>query len=218
MNNINDFHSRIMGVMRSLAALVVLLWFGILVSLADTHYVAQGGQTPAPDYTDWTTAASNIQDAIDIAATVAGDTVLVSNGVYETGGAKVSGYALTNRVAITKAIIVRSANNAPANTIIKGTWASDGSTNGVDSVRCVHMVTNSSLIGFTLTNGATLASGDGADKRGGGISSLLGTTNITISNCVVIGSRAHEYSGGVYANYGVTLYNCTITSNSASGG
>ncbi|MDO9543352.1 MAG: choice-of-anchor Q domain-containing protein [Kiritimatiellia bacterium] len=197
-----------------LTILVGLFWFGALMSQAaiTTNYVAQGGQTPSEPYTTWDTAASNIQDAISV-ATGAGSIVLVSNGVYETGGVAnwPAGTVLTNRVAITNAITVKSANNDPTNTIIKGHWASDGIgiTNGPDAVRCVYMVDGSKLIGFMLTNGATMTN-VAADKNGGGVNCQ--SISATISNCIIAGNSAYSSGGGAY--YG-TLYNCAVVGNSS---
>ena len=55
------------------------------VSEQTIHYVNIGNPTPAAPYTSWATAATNIQAAMDV-ATQAGALVLVSNGVYATGG------------------------------------------------------------------------------------------------------------------------------------
>jgi len=190
-------------------ALAAVLWIGLLeATLADTHYVAQNGQTPVSPYTNgWSSAASNIQAAVDEA--VASDTVLVSNGVYNTGGVSnyPSGSDLTNRVSIYNAITVRSANNDPTNTIIKGAWASDDNTNGTDAVRCVYMVDNSSLIGFTLTNGATFTAGTG-EREGGGV--YCTSASAIVSNCVITGNAAGSQGGGAYKG---TLFNCRINYN-----
>ncbi|MEO6183690.1 MAG: hypothetical protein ABIP71_11445, partial [Verrucomicrobiota bacterium] len=98
--------------------------FSVLFSLALTttsfgadRFVSLTG-AHVPPFTNWTDAATNIQDAID--ASSAGEVVWVTNGVYATGG-KVMAGDLTNRIAITKAITVRSVNG-PAATIIQGAW------------------------------------------------------------------------------------------------
>lgn len=44
---------------------------------AVTHYVNIANSTPAPPYTNWATAATVIQDAVDV--TVAGEEILVTN-------------------------------------------------------------------------------------------------------------------------------------------
>jgi hypothetical protein len=108
-------------------------------------------------------------------------------------------------VVISKVITVRSANNDPEHTIIMGAKDTGTGSNGPAAVRCVYMVANSSLIGFTLTNGATLATGGGYyDYRGGGISGSV------ISNCIITGNSAAIDGGGAYVG---TLYNCMIVGN-----
>ena len=175
--------------------------------VSDVYYVNVSNATPASPYGSWATAATNIQDAVDV-ATLPGSLILVTNGVYDTGGRKYPGHALTNRLTLTNAVTVRSVNG-PAVTIIRGAKA-PLTTNGNAAVRCVFMANGSSLVGFTLTNGATRNSGDWYDFIGGGV--RCGSTNESIFNCIIIGNSAASAAGG--ASYG-TLNNCTLVGNSA---
>ncbi|MBI2440924.1 MAG: hypothetical protein HYV35_06080, partial [Lentisphaerae bacterium] len=150
----------------------------------------QAGPTPP-------TAFNSLQGAIN--AATPGVTVWVSNGVYQAGGVKgyPTGTVLTNRVAIWKAITVRSVENDPTNTIIKG-----AGPNGPAAVRCVYMTNGSALIGFTLTNGATWTGSTADETYGGG--AHCQSTNTVISNCILTVNSSGWAGGGAYRG---TLFN-----------
>jgi parallel beta-helix repeat protein len=173
------------------------------------HYVASGSSNPQPPYTSWATAARTIQEAVD-AATSAGALVLVTNGIYATGGRAVYS-TMTNRVAVTKPLAVRSVNG-PQFTLIQGRQV-PGITNGSGAIRCVYLTNGASLSGFTLTNGATLNQGgvDSRDANGGGVWCEM--ADAVITNCTLTGNSANWDGGGAY--YG-TFNNCTLTGNSAA--
>jgi len=165
---------------------------------ADVRYVNVNNTAPAWPYTDWSTAATNIQVAIDAAAP--GDLVLVTNGIYQTGGRVVSGVTnagmvsgeVTNRVAITKVMTVRSVNG-PAQTIIVGRLSND-----TNYARCVFLTNDATLDGFTVTNGLYTC---------GGI--WCASSSSTVTNCVIVGN----IGGGAWSG---TFINCLILRNSAS--
>ncbi len=186
--------------------LALLLICGIQAALAVDWYVATNGTGLGTN--GWANATNNFQGAIDKSA--ASDTIWVSNGVYATGGTNnwPSGTLLTNRIAITKVITVRSQNNDPTNTIIKGTW--DPATNGPAAVRCVYMVANSKLIGFTLTNGATMVSANMYEFNNYGGGAYCPDNTPAISNCIITGNSAYFGGGGVYCG---TLRNCALIGN-----
>ncbi len=176
----------------------------------EVRYVAAGNANPLPPYTNWATAAVTIQDAVEAATTGPGDLVLVTNGLYATGGRAMWGGTMTNRVAVDKPVAVRSVNG-PQFTIIQGAQTRFGGGDG--AIRCVYPTNGASLSGFTLTNGATQMVGDIDRERSGG--GVWCEATAVVSNCVVTHNWAGEWAGGAY---GGTLNNCTLTVNSASYG
>jgi hypothetical protein len=167
---------------------------------ASTFYVDVNSTNSTQPFLGWSTAATNIQDAIGVAN--AGDLVLVNDGIYSTGGGPVNNSGVTNRVAVNKPVTVQSVNG-PAMTVIEG----DGGT------RCVYLADGATLTGFTLTKGTAffapwLFYGYDNNNYGGGV--WCESISATVSNCVISGNYAFDSGGGVY---GGTLYNCSLSNN-----
>jgi len=156
-------------------------------ALATVRYVNVNNANPTPPYTNWVTAATNIQDAVDAAA--AGDEIVVTNGTY-TGGSRVDPYGNLNCVLVDKPLLLSSVNG-PDVTVIDGGGAA----------RCVYLTNNAVLLGFTLTNGYAHYYGGGA---------YCESTNAVLTNCVLSGNSA--FAGG--GAYGGTLNNCKLSGNS----
>ena len=149
------------------------------ISLAATLFVDASRPDDSGDGSSWASAKQTIQAAVDQSAD--GDTVWVTNGTYDLGGAAVSGQAQTNRVCITLPVTVRSVNG-PDFTTILGAAGSNGS-NDVDSVRGVCLTTNATLSGFTVSGGYSVNTGNYTyDRPGAGI---WLTTGAVVSNCVI---------------------------------
>ena len=157
---------------------------------------------PRRRITDWLTAATNIQDAVDVSNP--GDLILVTNGVYKTGS-RTTVDSTPCRLVVDKAVTLRSVNG-PESTIIEGFSLPGSFPWSLDSVRCAYLTNGASLIGFTLTNGSVRATAYvNLTDPGGGV--FCPSTSEVLSNCVII--NCASYVGG--GAQGGTLLNCLIT-------
>ena len=196
--------------------LIILLASFISTNMAGTFYVDVNSTNPTPPFTNWSTAAQTIQEAVD--QTANGDTVIVADGVYRTGARRfpLPFSVLTNRVVVTNSILLESVNGATV-TYIEGYHNIPGG-NGTDAIRCVFMTNGGTLKGFTLTNGATLRTTFSAwnlDFCGGGV--CCGSIAETVSDCVFVNDWCHDLGAGAQ---GGTLTNCVLRNNrsTVSGG
>jgi parallel beta-helix repeat protein len=189
------------------AAVIMFMIFHCVIASAATRYVNLNNSTPSAPYITWETAATTIQDAVDAAAS--GDLILVTNGVYQSGAREM--YGMSNRVAVTTAVRVESVNGREV-TIIAGHQVPE-TINGREAIRCIYLTNGATLVGFTLTNGATQSSGDFFQQRSGGGVWCESTSEI-VSNCVLLGNSASYWGGGAYLG---RLSNCILTRNSVQG-
>jgi alpha-tubulin suppressor-like RCC1 family protein len=185
-----------------------LLAAAITISSAAVLHVDGSSTNPVPPYASWTTAANVIQAAVDAAAP--GDEVLVTNGVYQTGG-RADPSILTNRVTVTLPIVLRSVNG-PEHTFIIGNQM-PGEIYGPEAVRGVFLANGATLIGFTVSHGATRGQWEYElyqDTVGGGIN--CASASEVVSNCVVVGNHAGNGGGGIFQG---TIYDSIISGNEA---
>lgn len=178
------------------------------IGLAQTNYVALDG-LHVPPFTNWLTAATNIQDAVDVA--LDGDCVLVMTGEYASGGRPAPGNMLTNRLVVTKPITVQSVLG-PEATIIAG--APDPvHTNGPQAVRGTYLANGAILSGFTITRGHTMTTGTN-DVTGGGVYMLDGAG---LSNAHVVLNEAYVMGGGIRCLSNAWIVDAVVMSNGAAG-
>ncbi len=174
---------------------------------ATTYYVAVSSTDSVPPYTNWATAATNIQDAVNL--TRSGDTVLVTNGIYKFSGAMV--YGASNRVAMANAISLIAVSGPTKTAIVGGAQA-----------RCVYVGTNAFVSGFSLVNGMATGSGNSITNQSGG--GAWCEASGVVSNCVFGGSYFPYANGSVPSNgctavfsgggdYGGTIYDSVLASN-----
>lgn len=196
----HDYHAR--GVI--CMALVCLLWFGVFTLQAMDRYVVTNGtpgMTSDIPYNAWTNAATNIQNAVNVATNT--ETVWVSNGVY----------ILTNQIVITNGIVLRS-TSGPDATIVNGNFVAGSATTN----RCLLLSNASAHVqGFTFSNGACQALI--ATNGGGGVIMYSGfLSNCTVRNNTVFPPEVNDNGGGgVYMWGNSTMMVCRVVDNVVTG-
>jgi len=192
-----------MNLLRAVGLFLLATALTAITSKASVLYVDVNSASPTPPYASWATAAGTIQDAVDAASD--GDQILVTNGVYQTGGRVVFG-SLTNRVVVDKAVTVQSVNGLSVTEILGNPEKGD------NAIRCVFLTNNAVLAGFTIAAGATRETGDSIQEQtGGGI--WCASTSAVVSNSFLMNNIANLEGGGAY---GGTLNNCTFSNNVSS--
>jgi hypothetical protein len=181
----------------------VLTGFVIGVSAA-TLYVSQTSPSPTPPYSSLSTAAHNIQDAVDVASD--GDTVLVASGQY----------ALTNQITVTKGILLQSINGASQTYLIAQSniwclWVSNS----------LALVDGFSLQPFGVSNpivatGLFLAGGTARNCTFtnfflGGLGASVTMSGGVLSNSIVTYRRSPaDNVSGIYCSDGGLISNCQV--------
>ena len=168
----------------SLTVTTVLL--GLSNVSADTLFVCPESTNPVPPFTNWATAATGIQQAVNVAA--AGDDVVVTNGTY-------------GAVSVERPLLLRSVNGAQVTTIDAGRQS-----------RCAYLTDGTRLAGFWLRHGAADVFGGGVFCA----SSDVYLTNCVITDNSVYTNSDGLVMGSGGGVYGGTLYNCLVASNSAA--
>ena len=171
-----------------------------IVDAVTTYYVDKNNATPAAPFTNWHTASTEIQSAVDEAA--AGARVLITNGTYN----------LSEQVFVGKDLRVC------------GTDRSGVLVVATNLTRCFYLSGNAVLNSLTITNGNVV------DDYGGGVccysmdevvfnctisgnsAQIGGGTYLgSIDNCEISGNSAWA-GGGTYIS---KVHNSTISGNSA---
>jgi len=168
--------------------IAVLPACSLFTASATVLYVDVNSTNPIVPYTNWSTATTVIQDAIDAAS--AGDEIMVTNGVYTTGGRVAASSLVTNRVLVDKSVTLRSANGASFTTILG--YQVPGTIYGNQAIRAVYLTSGAVLDGFTVSNGACVPSFviSFEDYKGGGV--YCASTSEMVANCVISGGFASK--------------------------
>ncbi len=161
-----------------------------ITGVTPIHYVSLEAAS-IPPYTNWLSAATNVQDAINASENF--DKIYISNGVYVSSGKIGLG---TNVFCLEKNVEIIGLEMP----VIDGQEKMRGA-----------FVSAGKVEGLKFING--ISAGAGEERNGGGVYCV---TNGEISRCIFVNNLASYNGGAVYARDGGTLKSCLIISNSAN--
>ncbi|MGI6088245.1 MAG: choice-of-anchor Q domain-containing protein [Kiritimatiellia bacterium] len=161
-----------------------------------TLHVAPDGDDARSGIGDWSNAVATISNALSKAG--AGDTVLISNGLY----------VVTAPINLDFSVRVQGwpPATAPTGVVITTLYPDPA-----HSTRCASITSPGAVL-----SGVTIERGYPNDRHGaaGGIWLAAGI----VSNCIIRRCRANYGGGGIRADAGAVITDCTIISNRNSGG
>ena len=169
----------------------IVLWAGLIglitadSAISATHYVNVSNATPSAPFLTWASAATNIQAAVDAAAS--GEEILVAPGNY----------------LLSSGIQIPSDKTLALHSTEQNAAVLDAQ--GLTSVIQVDG-TNSLVTGFTIQHGHPPGLGEG-----GGVWLQNGSV---LRDCLVVSNHAYN-GGGVYLCPPAVVENCTIQNNLA---
>ncbi|WP_353718743.1 right-handed parallel beta-helix repeat-containing protein [Dyadobacter sp. 676] len=185
----------------------VFLAFALLVSSfiktnATVLYVSLNA-TGNNDGTTWANAYTNLQAAIDAAAS--GDSIFVAQATYQP--ATNTAFSMKEGVKIFGGFIGTETDFAQRNLANKATLQGNRAN--------VMLNVNNGLTSAALLDGFFITSG--YQSLGGGI--YNSSVSPTISNCIFSNNQAASYGGGIFNyNSSPTITNCGFSNNSTQSG
>ena len=165
---------------------------------SETHYVNTNSVNPVSPYTNWATASTNIQMAIDSVNYFAtNDIIIIDDGTYSP--------FIVDSDLDSKLEVIKSVNGA-SSVIVDAQGLS----------RCATVnFTQVTLNGLTFRNGSMIV----GDSRGGDGGCVYLYYGGHLNNCIIEGGYADGYAGGVMVyQHEAVIVNCTIVNNSSRWG